>query len=214
MGQLKTMGTQTWYLFGQLSRLMTRPFFCPFWLAKDVSTCLPIYHYATVVLHKKTVNFLDFSNYFSSFAINQIETLQKQILFLFFENLSLFSFPDTFFHNRRRHKKTKNHLSQNGSIQFLKHIKTCVCNTMELQKNKGVFRTLSNIIDGAFLQKHLMAEKRQQFFQNDLSQMFYGFLNTLMFFKSNWGQASALKVANIFKVFGAQSCLIVAQWFE
>ena len=32
--------------------------------------------------------------------------------------------------------------------------------------------------------------------------------------KSNQGQASALKVAHIFKVFGAQSCLMVAQYFD
>ena len=34
-------------------------------------------------------------------------------------------------------------------------------------------------------------------------------MNTLIFI-SNWGQASALKIANIFKVFGAQSSLMVA----
>ena len=33
---------------------------------------------------------------------------------------------------------------------------------------------------------------------------------TKFFFISNQGQASALKVAYIFKVFGAQSCLMVA----
>ena len=33
---------------------------------------------------------------------------------------------------------------------------------------------------------------------------------TLIFFISNQGQASALKIAYIFKVFGAQSCLMVA----
>ena len=32
----------------------------------------------------------------------------------------------------------------------------------------------------------------------------------LVFFISNYGQGSALKVAYIFKVFGAQSCLMVS----
>ena len=36
----------------------------------------------------------------------------------------------------------------------------------------------------------------------------------LVFFISNYGQGSALKVANIFKVFVSQSCLIVSKWFE
>ena len=34
------------------------------------------------------------------------------------------------------------------------------------------------------------------------------------FFISNQGQASALKVAYIFKVCGAQSCLWVSQWYD
>ena len=34
------------------------------------------------------------------------------------------------------------------------------------------------------------------------------------FFTSNQGQASALKVAYIFKVCGAQSCLWVSQWYD
>ena len=34
------------------------------------------------------------------------------------------------------------------------------------------------------------------------------------FFICNQGQSSALKVASIFKVFGAQSCLMVAQYFD
>ena len=33
-------------------------------------------------------------------------------------------------------------------------------------------------------------------------------------FLSNYGQSSALKVAYIFKVFGAQSCLMVSYWFD
>ena len=37
---------------------------------------------------------------------------------------------------------------------------------------------------------------------------------TLIFFLSNQDQASALKVAYIFKVFRAQSCLMVAQQFD
>ena len=37
---------------------------------------------------------------------------------------------------------------------------------------------------------------------------------TLAFFISNQGQASALKVSYIFKVFGTQSCLMVAQQFD
>ena len=37
---------------------------------------------------------------------------------------------------------------------------------------------------------------------------------TPIFFVSNQSQASALKVAYIFKVFGAQSCLMVAQQFN
>ena len=37
------------------------------------------------------------------------------------------------------------------------------------------------------------------------------FRHTLVFFISNQGQASALKVAYVFKVFGAQSCLMVEQ---
>ena len=36
----------------------------------------------------------------------------------------------------------------------------------------------------------------------------------LVFFISNYGQASALKVAYIFKVFRAQSCLILGYWFD
>ena len=36
----------------------------------------------------------------------------------------------------------------------------------------------------------------------------------LVFFMCNQGQASALKVTYIFKVFGAQSCLMVAQQFH
>ena len=36
----------------------------------------------------------------------------------------------------------------------------------------------------------------------------------LHFFISNWDQTSALKVAYIFKVFRAQSCLMVAQQFD
>ena len=38
--------------------------------------------------------------------------------------------------------------------------------------------------------------------------------NALIFFISNQGQALALKVAYIFTVFGAQSCLMIAQWFD
>ena len=53
-GHLKTPGTQMGYLFGWLSKLMTRPFFGQFWLAKDVSTRLPVCHF----IYKKTVNFL------------------------------------------------------------------------------------------------------------------------------------------------------------
>ena len=37
---------------------------------------------------------------------------------------------------------------------------------------------------------------------------------TLDFFISNQGQASALKVSYIFKIFGTQSCLMVAQQFD
>ena len=37
---------------------------------------------------------------------------------------------------------------------------------------------------------------------------------TTLSFISNYGQASDLKVAYIFKAFGAQSCLMVAQQFD
>ena len=36
----------------------------------------------------------------------------------------------------------------------------------------------------------------------------------LQFFISNWGQTSALKVTYIFNVFGAQRCLMIAQYFD
>ena len=36
----------------------------------------------------------------------------------------------------------------------------------------------------------------------------------LLFFISNQGQASAIKIAYIFKVFGAESCLMVASQFD
>ena len=39
-GRLKTLGTEKGYLFGLLSKLMTRPSFVQFYLAKDVSILL------------------------------------------------------------------------------------------------------------------------------------------------------------------------------
>ena len=71
-GHLKTPGTQLGYLFVWLSKLMTRPFFSQFWLAKDISTRLPV----CCFIYKKTVNFLRTSMYYFLFAFNQIWTLK------------------------------------------------------------------------------------------------------------------------------------------
>ena len=49
---------------------------------------------------------------------------------------------------------------------------------------------------------------------NILLKQFSFYLSYTYFFLSNQDQAPALKIAYIFKVFGAQSCLIVAQQFD
>ena len=58
---------------------------------------------------------------------------------------------------------------------------------------RGVFRTLTSIYDGALFET-----------VNNFQP------STTFFFESNQGQASAFKVTETFKVFEAQSCLMVA----
>ena len=57
----------------------------------------------------------------------------------------------------------------------------------------------------------LFIREQSMFFRRPSIKMI---LYTLIFFIDNQGQDSALKVAYIFKLFAAQSCLIVAQYFD
>ena len=58
---------------GYLSKLMTRPVFSQFWLAKNVSTRLTV----CCFIYKKTVDFLRTSIYYFWFAFNQVKNKTK-----------------------------------------------------------------------------------------------------------------------------------------